>query len=174
MEYAEIIKFHGHDCPGLAIGYRMATVGMKSIASVHAKDEEIVSIVENDACGVDALQCISGCTFGKGNLIFHDYGKHVYTIYCRSTRKGVRVVFNIEAVPDNIKDDRKRTAEWILSAPQDSILSVKTVSVDEPEHATIRDSVPCSKCGEAVMESRIKYLNTKPVCIPCFEYYQRK
>ena len=169
MEYAEIIKFHGHECPGLAMGYRMATAGLKSIKSVHASDEEIVSIVENDACGVDALQCVTGCTFGKGNLIFHDYGKHVYTIYSRATRKGVRVVFNPEAVPDNIRDDRKRTAEWILSAPEKTILSVEPVSVDEPEHATIRDSVPCSRCGEAVMESRIKNLKGKSVCIPCFE-----
>ena len=98
MEYAEIIKFHGHECPGLAMGYRMATAGLKSIKSLHASDEEIVSIVENDACGVDALQCLTGCTFGKGNLIFHDYGKHVYTIYSRATKKGVRVVFNPEAV----------------------------------------------------------------------------
>jgi formylmethanofuran dehydrogenase subunit E len=174
MEYAEIIKFHGHECPGLAIGYRMATAGLQFIESAHASDEEIVSIVENDACGVDALQCVTGCTFGKGNLIFHDYGKHVYTIYSRSTRKGVRVVFNIEAIPDNIRDDRKRYTEWILSAPAESVLSVTPVSVDEPEHAVIRDSVPCSKCGEAVMESRIKYLNKKPVCIPCFKSDQEK
>ena len=174
MEYDEIIKFHGHECPGLAIGFRMATAGLKCIESDHAQDEEIVSIVENDACGVDALQCVTGCTFGKGNLIFHDYGKHVYTIYSRPTGKGVRVVFRNEAVPDEIRDDRDRTAEWILSAPEEIILSVKPVSVVEPEHATIRDSVPCSKCGEAVMESRLKYLDRKSVCIPCFEKYQRK
>jgi formylmethanofuran dehydrogenase subunit E len=57
MRYQEIVKFHGHECPGLAIGYRMASVGLKAIESVRAGDDEIVSIVENDACGVDALQC---------------------------------------------------------------------------------------------------------------------
>ncbi|MGD8949855.1 MAG: formylmethanofuran dehydrogenase subunit E family protein [Desulfobacterales bacterium] len=58
-------------------------------------------------CGVDALQCVTGCTFGKGNLIFHDYGKHVFTIYSRLTRKGVRVVFLGQNVPDNVREDRK-------------------------------------------------------------------
>ena len=46
----------------------MATAAMNELDSIRAEDEEIVAIVENDACGVDALQCVSGCTFGKGNL----------------------------------------------------------------------------------------------------------
>jgi formylmethanofuran dehydrogenase subunit E len=172
MKYREIIKFHGHECPGLAIGYRMASTGLKAIESVRAEDEELVSIVENDACGVDALQCVTGCTLGKGNLIFRDYGKHVFTIYSRSTRKGVRVVFLGQNVPDNVSKDRKIFTEWILSAPQEAILSVTSVSVPEPEPAKIRDSVPCTICDETVMESRLRNMDGKSVCIPCFEKHQ--
>ena len=98
MTYDEIVQFHGHECPGLAIGYRMATAAMETLESFRAEDEELVAIVENDACGVDALQCVTGCTFGKGNLLFRDYGKHVYTIYCRSSRLGVRVRIPIDSV----------------------------------------------------------------------------
>ena len=65
MTYEEIIQFHGHGCPGLAIGYRMATAAMESLELFRAEDEELLAIVENDACGVDALQCVAGCTFGK-------------------------------------------------------------------------------------------------------------
>ena len=68
MNYKEIINFHGHECPGIAIGYRMAVAGMEALDSIRSEDEEIVAIVENNACGVDALQCVTGCTFGKGNL----------------------------------------------------------------------------------------------------------
>ena len=94
MTYNEIIQFHGHECPGLAMGYRMATAAMEYFESSRAEDEELVAIVENDACGVDALQCVIGCTFGKGNLLFRDYGKHVFTIYSRSSRSGIRVYFH--------------------------------------------------------------------------------
>ena len=55
MTYDEIINFHGHECPGLAIGYRMACSAMEALKSIRAEDEELVAIVENDACGVDAL-----------------------------------------------------------------------------------------------------------------------
>jgi len=173
MTYADIVRFHGHDCPGLAIGYRMASAGLEALESVRAEDEELVSIVENDACGVDALQCLTGCTFGKGNLLFRDYGKQVYTVYSRSTRRGVRVAFHGNGVPASIRDDREAFTEWVLSAPQRSILSVTPVSVPEPEPARIRESVPCAFCGETVMESRIKDLDGKAICIPCFEKHRK-
>ncbi len=173
MTYAEIVRFHGHKCPGLALGYRMATAAMEKLESIRAEDEELVAIVENDACGVDALQCVTGCTFGKGNLLFHDYGKQVYTIYSRSTRSGVRVLFHGTGIPDNLRQDRDALAKWILSAPADSILSVTPVSILEPEPARIRRSIPCAFCGENVMESRIKRLNNKPACIPCYERHKK-
>lgn len=174
MTYNEIIRFHGHECPGLAMGYRMAEAAMEKLKEMRAEDEELVAIVENDACGVDALQCVTGCTFGKGNLIFHDYGKHVYTIYSRNTRSGVRVVFHGKGIPDNIRENRAKLTEWILSAPEESIVSVTSVTVAEPEPARIRKSIPCSFCGESVMETRVRNVNGMPACIPCAEKQKAK
>ncbi len=36
MTYEEIIQFHGHECPGLAMGYRMATAAMDKLDSIRA------------------------------------------------------------------------------------------------------------------------------------------
>jgi formylmethanofuran dehydrogenase subunit E len=169
MTFKEIIRFHGHRCPGLAMGYRMSCEAMEALKSMRAKDEELVAIVENDACGVDALQCVTGCTFGKGNLIFHDYGKQVYTIYSRSSRSGVRVLFHGSGIPEDIRKDRAALADWILSAPSESVLSIEFVTVAEPEPARIMNTVPCTVCGEAVMESRFLEIDGHAVCRPCQE-----
>jgi formylmethanofuran dehydrogenase subunit E len=169
MTFAEIVRFHGHECPGLAIGHRMATAAMEKLESMRAEDEELVAIVENDACGVDALQCITGCTFGKGNLLFRDYGKQVYTVYCRSTRKGVRVLFHGKGIPEDLREDRSALTDWILHSAADTMLSVTLTSIAEPEPAKIRNSIPCAFCGEAVMESRVRQLHEKPACSPCYE-----
>ncbi len=169
MTYNEILKFHGHECPGIAIGYRMATAAVEHSSLTRAEDEELVAIVENDACGVDAVQCITGCTFGKGNLIFRDYGKQVYTIYSRSSGKGVRVVFHGAGIPEGVRENRNEFTRWLLTAPKDSMLTVDTVSIAEPEPAKIRRSVDCAICGESVMDSRIRRLHGKSFCIPCFE-----
>jgi formylmethanofuran dehydrogenase subunit E len=76
--FEDIVEFHGHVCPGLALGYRVSMFALKELGE-RALDEELVAIVENNSCAVDAVQVITGCTFGKGNLIFKDYGKQVYT-----------------------------------------------------------------------------------------------
>jgi formylmethanofuran dehydrogenase subunit E len=145
----------------------MVTAAMDALGSSRAHDEELVAIVENNACGVDALQYVSGCTFGKGNLLFRDYGKRVYTLYSRAKRVGVRVAFHGRGISDVVRKDRAALAQYILDAPQDAILSVAPVSLAEPEPARVHKSVECSSCGELVMESRVRQIDGKPVCIPC-------
>lgn len=167
--YEELIAFHGHNCPGLAIGYRMSKAALESLSESRAEDEGVVAIVENDACGVDALQCLSGCTFGKGNLLFKDYGKHVYTLYNRKSRKGVRVVLNARSVPEDIRKDRDKFIDWLLTAAEEEVVSLKEVQIDEPEPARIINSVECEFCGEGVMETRTREINGKTACIPCAE-----
>ncbi len=39
--------FHGHMCPGLAIGVRAAELALHEIGP-HAQDEEVVAVVETD------------------------------------------------------------------------------------------------------------------------------
>ena len=65
------VAFHGHECGGLTIGYKAALYAMELLDIDFSKDEDVVCITENDACGVDAIQAILGCSVGKGNLLFH-------------------------------------------------------------------------------------------------------
>ena len=85
-----VVEFHGHMCPGLALGVRAAEVALAEIGP-HSQDEEVVAIVETDMCGVDAVQFLTGCTFGKGNLVHRDHGKNAYTFVRRSDGRAVRV-----------------------------------------------------------------------------------
>ena len=43
----QVEAFHGHMCPGLAIGIRAAELALREIGP-HASDEEVVAIVETD------------------------------------------------------------------------------------------------------------------------------
>ncbi|MCK5247843.1 TraR/DksA C4-type zinc finger protein [Candidatus Bipolaricaulota bacterium] len=169
VSFEEVVQFHGHMCPGLAIGYRMALAGLAALKEMRAEDEELVAIVENDACGVDALQVLTGCTFGKGNLIFNDYGKSVYTLFSRKTGQGVRIAYRGDTIPENIGDDRKAKINWILIAPEDALLSLQAVTIDEPPEARIHDSARCDDCGERVMVTRIRKSGKRRLCISCWE-----
>ncbi len=167
IDYDEMVAFHGHSCPGLAIGYRMTVAAMAFLEQYRSADEELVAITENNACGVDALQFISGCTFGKGNLIFRDYGKQAYTFYDRRSGRGVRVVLNQASIPAAVKNDRPTYIKWLLKADEKEVVALEAVTIEEPDKARIMLSVICEECGEAVMESRICLQDGKKICIPC-------
>ena len=59
----------------------------------------VVAVTETDMCGVDAIQFLTGCTYGKGNLIHLDYGKMAFSFYSRANQKAVRIVL----IPETIK-----------------------------------------------------------------------
>jgi len=51
-------------CGGLAIGDVAATAGLAWLQEKRALDQELVAMVETDACSVDAIQVLTGCIFG--------------------------------------------------------------------------------------------------------------
>ena len=191
--FSEVTKFHGHVCPGSAIGYKAVEAGLNELKSEMSQDEEIIAVVENDSCAVDAVQVLTGCTFGKGNLIFKDHGKQVYTFINRKTNDAVRVSLNDSFSVDTLapqlgklralvnsgvateleKDDLKQmvveVSEEILEIPNNKMFHVEHVEVELPEKAKICKSVKCSKCGEMVSEHRSRVRNGEIICIPCFE-----
>lgn len=78
-DWERCIDFHGHQCPGLAIGFRVAMAARKGLGVTSAGDEELVCVAENDSCSVDAIQLLLSCTLGKGNLLYRDRGKQAFS-----------------------------------------------------------------------------------------------
>ena len=60
--------FHGHLCPGIAIGVLAAKYALEH-GFEHSLDEELLTIVEIDNCSADALQALLCTTYGMANLI---------------------------------------------------------------------------------------------------------
>jgi len=194
ISFQEVTKFHGHICPGTIIGYRAAQIAVQAFSSKKSVDEELIAIVENDSCSVDAIQVVTGCTFGKGNLIFKDYGKHVYTFINRETGDAIRISLNSSvnlelmdptwsrlrrkvtsgsATSIEQQDFKKRAdmiAEKLMNIPEGDLFNVKHIEkTDVPKKARIFRSVTCQKCGELVSEHRARMENGEAVCIPCSE-----
>ncbi len=188
--YDDIVDFHGHSCPGLALGYRVSLRAFKEFKG-RAADEELVAIVENNSCAVDAVQVMTGCTFGKGNLIFKDYGKQVYTFIKRPSGRSIRISVHwkkpAETAEENMMwsqyangDRSKKVLKFvhnrkaarvrqILDADDAELMKVTTGRMDLPDAARIYPSIDCDECSEKVMEPRARVRNGKILCIPCFE-----
>jgi len=184
-DFIKCAEFHGHICPGLTIGYRAAQEALERLKEERSADEEIVAIVETDACCVDAIQVLTGCTFGKGNLIFRDYGKMVFYFLSRHSKKCVRLSMKPSSIgkPDSeeegdheeihLQHDGKypefkpEITRDILQKPIDEIFEIKEVAIDIPLRAKIEISELCDVCHEPAMPSKMTVSGDIRVCQEC-------
>ena len=180
-----VITFHGHHCPGLTFGIRAGDWALQEFG--HAADEEIVAIVESDMCAVDAIQYLVGCTFGKGNFVFLDYGKNAYTFFRRSDGKNARLMTRGGLLVDLrdqekslLADDtqgrekiRRKMIDRIMHADFEEIFSIGPALVSMPGKAQIHKSIRCDGCGELTMSTRMlnnaQRTGGKNLCVPCRE-----
>jgi formylmethanofuran dehydrogenase subunit E len=133
---------------------------------------------------------LTGCTFGKGNLVFRDYGKHVYSFVRRADGAGVRIVVRpdywTERSPEHralwdklnagkaTPEERQRFLELqverfreLLAVPQAGLLSVEPVRLDLPPVTRKAEYVCCARCGELVLSARLQSAGELQVCVPC-------
>jgi formylmethanofuran dehydrogenase subunit E len=138
---------------------------------------------------VDAIQVLTGCTFGKGNLVYRDYGKMGFTFFNRRTGQGVRLAMKPDAFRVNdrqielfkktrdgsITDAEKaelnelgarRTAE-VLNTGADNLFTMTRVIAGMPDKARIEPSRPCARCGEPTMASKLETVDDVLVCRGC-------
>jgi formylmethanofuran dehydrogenase subunit E len=187
--------FHGHWCPGLAIGIRASEWALQEMGK--SPDEEIVAVVETDMCGVDAIQYLTGCTFGKGNLIHKDFGKNAFTFYRRRDGKAGRLVLRPAIYGDTgpllrklhhkmeaeglseeeektWKETRAAISRRIMESGLGEVFEFKSQEGPVPQKARIFASLTCGRCGEPVMETRTRLFNDQVLCIPCFEASEKR
>jgi formylmethanofuran dehydrogenase subunit E len=191
----QTISFHGHWCPGLAMGIRAAEWALQEIGK--ATDEEIVAVVETDMCAVDAIQYLTCCTLGKGNLIHKDYGKNAFTFYRRRDGKAARLVarpaiygntgptlakLNTKMLDQGLNEEegklwqktRAAISKRIMEADLMDLFEIKRPVDPVPKMARILAPMVCESCGETVMETRTRHFGGQLLCIPCFESRERR
>ncbi len=146
---------------------------------------------------MDAIQSLTGCTFGKGNLIHRDYGKNAYTFIRRSDGRAIRITTRPDAWPPEQPErmalfekvragtatpgERRRFQELheeralaVMAIPEEQLFEVREVAAKVPARARIHTSVACEQCGEMTMETRTRRFNGQTLCIPCFERVEER
>ena len=192
-DFAKCVEFHGHICPGLSIGFQAAKVLMARLGARKAPDEELVAVVETDDCGVDAIQVMTGCTFGKGNLIFKNYGKHAFSLVNRKKGKAMRVCLRPDAfkadseylsIFEKVQNDKASPKELtrfrelqqerilkILDADAESLFKFEKILPDIYPKAQVTESGICDFCKEPTKVDLLRNIDNKKVCILCADQH---
>ena len=196
-------ELHGHFCSYSALGVKAAYLAMREFGIVNTGMEEVVAIVETNNCFSDGIQMVTGCSFGNNSLIYKDYGKTAVTVAKRDGT-AIRIALNpnfeesrAEKYPEAnalfekivvrreepTPGERARMMQLfsemaieLLGCGDSELFTIEHRTITLPEYAPIFASVRCSRCGENIMETRVRMRDGKPVCIPCSddEHYAMK
>ena len=186
----EVVAFHGHMCGGVATGIKASELALRHLGEF-TRDEDLTAVVETDMCAVDAIQVVTGCSFGKGNLVHRDWGKNAYTFYNRHSGRAVRIsprpgvwegteerqaLWKKRSAGTLTPEESERMAvvqqewtEFLLSSPAEELFFVEDVEGQPPVNLRTQPTIPCEECGELVAETRMRWLRSRKLCLPCFE-----
>ena len=167
--WKDCVAFHGHECGGLTIGYKASLYAAELLGLEFSDDEQVVCISENDACGVDAIQVMLGCSVGKGNLLFHMRGKQAFSVYNRKSGKSVRLVLK----PRLEGMTKEESFAYYQACEPKDMFQVKETTIALPEAARLFDSYVCDCCGETTGANWIRLAGDKKLCLDCYESYDR-
>ncbi len=188
------IAFHGHSCPGIVIGIRAAELALKRFGT---QKMDLICVTETDMCGVDAIQVLTDCTYGKGNLIHKDFGKMAFSFQERSTGRGFRTVLKpgaggseaeelgrlmrkgevdptSEGDKEQIQTLRQNIETRYFQMDLKDMFAVSPIATEPPRAPHVLESLICEDCGELTMESKTRRLHGKTLCRPCFERVDQK
>ncbi len=181
---AEAGRHHGHICPGQVLGVRMAILGCERLGIYDPKlSKRLITFVETDRCGADAVQIVTGCTLGKRTLKFVDYGKLAATFLDTDTGRAVRIAARESArdaalrfAPDE-EDAHAAQLRAYKALPDDELFKVQDVHVELAETdlpGRPRGRTACARCGEGVNDGRELSLGGETLCRACAgaPYYQ--
>ena len=82
-----VIDFHGHTCPGIALGYRIAQLAQREMGIRPTPDSECIVKAYTQSCAVDAMQVLNKATIGRGALIIEETGQHIYQFHFTGTQE---------------------------------------------------------------------------------------
>jgi len=184
----EVERFHGHMCPGVAIGVQAAKVALAELGR-NTDANEVLAIVETSMCAVDGIQYLMGCTFGRGSLNNLDYGKNAYSFLRTSDGKSLRLTAKEGAwqrSPEHEEllaksraglatdADKKRywelqrlVSQEILARLPESIFHVKRERITFNTSPVDMHYRKCSSCGEMANVSRLAGPQGSELCVPC-------
>ena len=187
MKLKRITDFHGHLCPELVIGYRAALCAQKRLLLNLIDASGLRVIAENTSSAVDAIQHLTGCTFGNGRLAGLDYGKHAYT-FLPSEGVGLRLTLKDAGLPaaDFIDLEARLQGSQVTlrdTAAYQARLDERIVTLSCLDDDTLFDSrpalaewiaplpvsalIPCCRCGELVAPPRLVETVGGALCQPC-------
>lgn len=129
LEYGETVRFHGHDGPLLALGYRLGKYLMKKLRPKGIMGLEITAELRRQkpyTCLLDGLQCSTFATLGKGNIKVKNVAREHIRISVKAGKRVLRLTITDRAQKICFSaHDLERAARRILRMPSAELWQIE-------------------------------------------------
>jgi len=187
--WSRAVAFHGHVCPGIVVGYRASVMVLELLGrSGQLLGESHYAIVENDVCGVDGVQLITGCTLGNDSLIIDNQGKFAFSWVDKKSGEGFRLLLKAPLWESDeplelhrkvklgtaTAEERqrfiamrgKRGQEMMELSDQD-LFQVEAIVRKIPGKPRLFPFGQCTRCNEPFMRPWAQSINDEIICPEC-------
>lgn len=176
--WEQVIDFHGHTCPGVAIGFRVAQLAQRELGIKPAQDSELLVAAETRSCALDAFQVLNKATLGRGTLRIEEKGKHVYYFHYTGTGAILRIgvkgpVIEHTAPPQTFASPRQKqnwaleNVQYVLSTPEEDFCTLQKLEGSLEKPASSSQWGTCQSCQEAVRLTQAVETDGKILCADC-------
>lgn len=173
------LAFHGHICPGMYNGVKMALGARQILGLPSYPDKNLIVVTETDRCITDALMITTGCRLGRKTLKFRDIGKFAATFVllgqnvsfrlCQKDGIVRRAMNKLEEEGIDYHDHQKGAAAF-LEVPffeHFSLQSAEVAFAKEDLPGRLEIKVNCDNCAETVMDNRHVIFSGQKLCKTC-------
>lgn len=135
-----VIDFHGHTCPGIALGYRIAQLALREMGIRPTPNSECLVKAYTLSCAVDAIQVLNRATLGRRALIIEESHQHVYQFHFTGTEEilqftiGPEVLEHLESFrSENLSPREKQNrmlegVQYILSLEESAFCGMERMA----------------------------------------------
>jgi len=110
--WEQVIDFHGHTCPEISLGYRVAQIAIRELGIRPTPSSELLVTAYTHSCAVDAFQVLNRATYGRGTLVVNEEKQHVYHFQYTGTSEGLQISVRSEILDHLVGiHDHKNTRE---------------------------------------------------------------
>lgn len=189
VDWSKAVAFHGHVCPGIAVGFRASTFVLELLGcSGKLIGDSHYAVIENDVCGVDGVQLITGCTLGNDSLIIENQGKFAFAWVEKNSGKGLRILLKAPlwlsteplelhhkvklgtATPEEKQRFiafRTKRGQELMELSNEELFDVKEIVRKIPGKPRLHVFVTCSKCQEPLMSPFAQTADNQIICPAC-------
>ncbi len=191
MDFTKAFAFHGHVCPGIVVGCRASALVLELLGRPgQFLADSHFAVVENDVCGVDGVQYVTGCTLGNDSLIIENQGKFAFAWVNKQSGEGYRILMKVPLWKSNeplelhhkVKNGnataeekqsfikvREQRGRELLAIPDTELFEVQKINRKIPGKPRLHPFVECTRCNEPLMQPWARMIDNKIVCPKCAE-----